>query len=227
MEASRLLVRSTTMQPEPVPQSSLPSGQPSVARDLARQGCVGCLRQLRGCLILVVVLTVLGTAGVWALSAFSHVPFVVFFSPLPYFTQYQFVVHQGQTEVYAVAWSPDGKRIASGLSEKDTVQVWDAATGRTQFSYKAPHGKLMPFAWSPDGTRLALADLAHPLVVLEAATGKRVFAVTGTGGNLSIAWSPDGRQIAAVSPPSAVQIWDASSGQVVASLQGTGADEVV
>lgn len=214
------------MQPQPLPQPLLPYGQPGVARNFARQGCMGCLQQLRGCLILVVALAVLGAASVWTLSAFSHVPVVVFFNPLPYFTQYQFVVHPGQTEVYAVAWSPDGKRIASGSSEEDTLQVWDAATGRTLFSYKAPHGKLMPFAWSPDGRRLALADLAHPLVVLDAATGKTLFAVTGTGGNLSIAWSPDGRQIAAVSPPSAVQVWDTSSGRVVASLQGTGADEV-
>ena len=213
------------MQASPSPQP-LPYEGYTAMRGVARQGCSGCVRQARGCLVVVVVLAVLGTLGVWALAAFSHVPLVVFFSPLPYFTQYHFVVHHGQTEVYVVAWSPDGKRIASGSSEQDTVQVWDTATGRTQFSYKAPHGKLMPLAWSPDGTRLALADLAHPLVVLDGATGKTIFAVTGTGGNLSISWSPDGKQVAAVSPPATVQVWDASSGQVVATMPGATAEEV-
>ena len=37
---------------------------------------------------------------------------------------------QGHTgEVYSVAWSPDGKTLASGSSDQ-TVKLWEAATGK-------------------------------------------------------------------------------------------------
>jgi WD40 repeat protein len=38
-------------------------------------------------------------------------------------------------DVTAVAWSPDGKRIASA-SQDETVQVWDAADGGNVFTYQ-------------------------------------------------------------------------------------------
>jgi WD40 repeat protein len=199
-------------------QPPLPSSQPAVTRGMARQGCTGCFRQMRGRVILVAALLVLVTCALWALSPVFHAPLLVFVNPVPYFRQYTFVVHRGQTHISALAWSPDGKRIASASSEQNTIQVGNAASGRTLFSYQAPRGKLSPLAWSPDGTRLALADLAHSLVVLEGTSGKTDFAVAGTGGELSVAWSPDGRQIAAVTQAFDVRVWDAASGQAQATL---------
>ena len=44
--------------------------------------------------------------------------------------------YKGHSDVVkSVAWSPDGKRIASG-SYDNTVQVWDAADGSNVFTYK-------------------------------------------------------------------------------------------
>ena len=44
--------------------------------------------------------------------------------------------YQGHSDVVdSVAWSPDGKRIASG-SYDNTVQVWDATDGSNVFTYK-------------------------------------------------------------------------------------------
>src|SRR5262249_1046086 len=75
------------------------------------------------------------------------------------------------TFVAALAFSPDGKRIASFASD-DTVKVWDAATGAELLSVpdSAHEGKSLTF--SPDGRRLAGAGRDDVIRVWDAATGK-------------------------------------------------------
>ena len=56
----------------------------------------------------------------------------------------------------AIAWSPDGQRIASA-GKDGTVHIWDANTGKNQFIYEGHKGALRAVAWSPDGKWLASA----------------------------------------------------------------------
>ena len=65
--------------------------------------------------------------------------------------------HTYETGVLAVAWSPNGQRIASGSGDK-TVQVWDAATGDIVFTYHGHTKGVEAVAWSPDGQRIASAS---------------------------------------------------------------------
>src|SRR6266705_1115385 len=53
--------------------------------------------------------------------------------------------------VLSIAWSPDGKLIASGSSD-GTVQVWNATTGKRILTYLS---SAFCVAWSPDGKRIA------------------------------------------------------------------------
>ncbi len=56
--------------------------------------------------------------------------------------------------VIAVAWSPDGKHIASGSGD-GIVQVWDAVDGGHKFTYDGHSSPVYAVAWSPDGQRIA------------------------------------------------------------------------
>ena len=58
--------------------------------------------------------------------------------------------------VINVAWSPDGKRIASG-GDDNIVHVWDAETGRTLLQYRGHTDNVFKVAWSPDGMLIASA----------------------------------------------------------------------
>ena len=60
--------------------------------------------------------------------------------------------------VYSVAFSPDGKRLATGSSDR-TVKLWDAATGQETLTLKGHSDSVVSVAFSPDGKRLATGSM--------------------------------------------------------------------
>src|SRR5262249_46174202 len=80
--------------------------------------------------------------------------------------------------VMAVAWSPDGKLVASG-SEDGSIQVWDAATGARVVSYMGHHDAVSAVAWSPDGKYIASGALDATTQVWEAGSGRQVLTYQG------------------------------------------------
>ena len=58
---------------------------------------------------------------------------------------------------YALAWSPDGSRIAAG--DGQLVRVWDAASGKPMVQYTGHSEDVFAVAWSPDGTLVATTSV--------------------------------------------------------------------
>jgi serine/threonine protein kinase len=102
-------------------------------------------------------------------------------------------------EALALAWSPDGRYLATGGAEGDKgdkggVKVWDVASGKETLSKPQPD-RVRSVAFTPDGRWLAAGPDAT-LRVLDAATGKEVLSETKQGGTvLGLAFSPDGSRL--------------------------------
>jgi eukaryotic-like serine/threonine-protein kinase len=142
--------------------------------------------------------------------------------------------HTGK--VIGLAYSPDGRRLASssalgGPSYDDVrpggeLKFWDARTGRESSTAKKGIGVFRYLVFSPDGHRLILSEGSptpdpESAQVCDAATGREIFALGGhTGPVLQIAFSPDGSRIATASIDRTVKLWDAATGQEVLTLRG-------
>jgi hypothetical protein len=120
--------------------------------------------------------------------------------------------------VGAVAFSRDGRRLASSDQSHGEVRLWDLEEGALVRSFVAPAGEVGALALSGDGALVARGSERHGLEVFEAQTGRQVFATeTGRGGARGLAFAPGGLLLASFSrsPPA---VFEAATGKVVRQL---------
>ncbi len=132
------------------------------------------------------------------------------------------VYREQVSPLHDVAWSPDGKNIASACGsltisppkEDKSVHVWNPTTGKTSLVYKNPFSGVTTIDWSPDSKYIASLQRTTT-TVWDAQSGRERTAFTPDTSDswvTDLAWSPDGKRIA-ISGYLDVQVWDAAIGK--------------
>jgi WD40 repeat protein len=140
-------------------------------------------------------------------------------------------------DVTSLAYSPDGKTIASG-SEDNTVKIWDLRTRKPRATLRGHEAEVTSVVYAPDGTTVISGSWDRTVRLWDAQNGiERAHLIGHTVPIMSVAVSPDGRTVASVGDLVAkalvleggapeqtaeIKIWDVSSGRVTATpLQRT------
>ncbi len=133
-----------------------------------------------------------------------------------------YTYHGHTNRVTTVAWSPNGKYIASGSLDQ-TVQVWSANAG-DHFHPVIYHGHsagVLAVAWSPDSSRVVSGSIDKTVQVWNAMRGEQTALYHGhTDIVNTVAWSPDGKYIATGAADNTVRVWDAETGAQVYVYRG-------
>lgn len=132
----------------------------------------------------------------------------------------QFTLRGHTAGLWDIAFSPDGKRLATA-SIDGTAKVWDAATGRELLTLCCHSAIVYSIAFSSDGTRLATGSWDKTAKVWDAVTGQEILNLRGhTDFIRGIAFSPDGTRLATASIDKTARVWDARTGQELLTLTG-------
>jgi eukaryotic-like serine/threonine-protein kinase len=123
-----------------------------------------------------------------------------------------------QKTVTSVAFSPDGKSLASaGLDH--SVILWDLEGGRARATLASHLDIVSCVTFSPDGQLLASADWDGTVILWRTSDGACLASLEDFGCWVhSVAFSPDGCTLAAGDIHGNVKIWDLATGRCTSTI---------
>ena len=131
-------------------------------------------------------------------------------------------VYTRRVPITALAYSPDGKRLAA--SGHHEVTLWDAQDGKLLGRIGHLPERICSIAWSSDAKHLAVAGgtpgLSGEIVLCDADSshaGKALARIADL--MLVVRFSPDGKKLAAGGADNTVKIYEAESGKQLVSIE--------
>ncbi|MCG5435389.1 nSTAND1 domain-containing NTPase [Micromonospora foliorum] len=130
-------------------------------------------------------------------------------------------VLSGHTDtVRSIAWSPDGRLIATG-SRDNSIRVWDPDSGRTIAEFTGHDAMVEAIAWAPDSRRVASGSRDRTVKLWRVGADDPPPTLYGADDLIrGMAWSPDGEHVAAGAQDHHIHVWRTDTGDHTATLRG-------
>jgi len=124
------------------------------------------------------------------------------------------------SSVWSVAFSPDGKLLATGDVD-GLIRLWQVADGQQLLTLKGHTGWVWAVTFSADGNTLASGSNDSSVRLWDIAEGYCIGALHGhTSGVWSVSFSPDGNTLVSSSQDSSIRLWDVSHHNCLRVLHG-------
>ncbi|MEO0728019.1 MAG: NB-ARC domain-containing protein [Bacteroidota bacterium] len=127
---------------------------------------------------------------------------------------------QVSESIYAIAFSPDNKFIATGDS-LGAIHLWDIKNGNQKFSWQGHNAWIWSVSFSPDGQTIASSCIDKTVRLWNIETGNCLHDLKGhVSGVREITFSSDGEYCASGGFDNVVKIWDVQTGKALNTLRG-------
>lgn len=122
--------------------------------------------------------------------------------------------------ISSIAFSPNGKYVATATYNDKTIRVWNLETDSVVRVFNGHRRAVTSIAFSPDGNRLVSGACDRTVHVWGMKEDNcEILKIDGNSDFYSVAYSPDGKYISAGGWPD-LYVWDAETGVNVQSFNG-------